>query len=405
MGNPIIATRASGVRVVASASTWIEGEALRQLDATAALPGMLEAVGMPDLHPGKGSPVGAAFLSDGLVRPSLVGSDIGCGMSLWQTDLSLRRFDPGRVAARLEGLDGPWEGDVAAFLADRGILPTPFDASAGTVGHGNHFLEFQAVHELRDPAAAARVGLTEGRAVLLVHTGSRGFGEAILRAHAERHADAPLRADSPEGEAYMAEHARAVAWAKANRELAALRAMEAAGGTGSRLLDVCHNAVVPVAAAGCACMLHRKGAAPGDAGPVVVPGSRGDVSVLVEPTPGRADALWSIAHGAGRRIARHEAKGKLKGRYRREDLRRNPFGGVVVCGDDRLLWEEAPGAYKDAASVVGDLEEAGLVRVVAVLRPLVTFKCSRDPGGDARRDKEDRLRGRREARAAKTGAR
>jgi hypothetical protein len=37
MGNPIIATRASGVRVVASASTWIEGEALRQLDAAGAL--------------------------------------------------------------------------------------------------------------------------------------------------------------------------------------------------------------------------------------------------------------------------------------------------------------------------------------------------------------------------------
>src|SRR3712207_5098212 len=91
-------------------------------------------------------------------------------------------------------------------------------------------------------------------------------------------------------------------------------------------------------------------------GPVVIPGSRGDVSFLVEPVPDRDDALWSLAHGAGRKLARHEAKAKLKGRWRREDLERNPFGGRVVCGDDRLLWEEAPGAYKDASSVVGDLE-------------------------------------------------
>jgi len=405
MGNPVIATRAPGVRVVASASTWIEGEALRQLDVTAALPGMAESVGMPDLHPGKGSPVGAAFLSRDLIRPALVGSDIGCGMALWQTGLSLRRVDPGRLADRLEGLDAPWDGDAAAWLAARGLPATAHDAALGTPGSGNHFLEFQAVQVVRDPGAAARIGLDPGRALLLVHTGSRGLGEAILRAHAARHGDAPLRADEPEGEAYMVAHDGAVAWARANRDLVAHRALGAAGTEGRLLLDVCHNAVVPVLRSGCACLLHRKGAAPADRGPVVVPGSRGDLSFLVEPVAERDEALWSLAHGAGRKIARHEARGKLRGRYRRDELLRNPFGGAVVCGDERLLWEEAPAAYKDAAGVVSDLEAAGLARVVAVLRPLVTFKCSRDPDGPARRDKEARLRDRREARSAKRGDR
>src|SRR4051794_15208835 len=187
MGTPIIATRALGVRVVASASTWIEGEALRQLDAAGALPGMREAVGMPDLHPGKNGPVGAAFLSDRLIRPALVGSDIGCGMALWQTDLPLRRAAPARVAARLDGIDHPWDGDAAGWLAARGLQATAHDASLGTVGHGNHFLEVQAVVEIRDPDAAGRVGVDPGRVLLLVHTGSRGLGEAVLRAHAERH--------------------------------------------------------------------------------------------------------------------------------------------------------------------------------------------------------------------------
>ncbi|MFH6785381.1 MULTISPECIES: hypothetical protein [Methylobacterium] len=33
-------------------------------------------------------------------------------MALWQTDLSLRRADPERIAVRLDGLDTPWD-DVA----------------------------------------------------------------------------------------------------------------------------------------------------------------------------------------------------------------------------------------------------------------------------------------------------
>jgi release factor H-coupled RctB family protein len=35
---------------------------------------------MPDLHPGRGIPVGAAFAFDGVVRPALVGGDAGCGV-------------------------------------------------------------------------------------------------------------------------------------------------------------------------------------------------------------------------------------------------------------------------------------------------------------------------------------
>ncbi len=402
MGTSPIVERGPGVRVIASESTWIEGDALRQLDDTARLPGMIRAAGMPDLHPGKGSPVGAAFLSRDVIRPALVGSDIGCGMALWATDLRERKARPDRLAERLEGLDEPWEGDPEAWLAERGLAPTPFDSALGTVGHGNHFAELQAVHALRDAETFARMGLEEDRVMLLVHTGSRGFGESVLRAHAERFGAQGLAAGSPEAAAYMTEHDRAVAWAKANRDLVAHRMLESVGADARPVLDVCHNNVVEAAVDGCACWLHRKGAAPADKGPVVIPGSRGDVSFLVEPVPDRDDALWSLAHGAGRKLARHEAKAKLKGRWRREDLERNPFGGRVVCGDDRLLWEEAPGAYKDASSVVGDLEAAGLLRVVAVLRPIVTFKCSLGLArAAAGRDKAARLRERKAAREAK----
>src|SRR5688572_3269338 len=75
------------VRLFASAQSWIEGEAVRQLYATAKLDGMRRAVGFPDLHPGKGTPVGAAFVTEGVIYPHLIGGDIGCGMALFKTDL------------------------------------------------------------------------------------------------------------------------------------------------------------------------------------------------------------------------------------------------------------------------------------------------------------------------------
>src|SRR5512143_3230891 len=80
----------TNVRLFASAQSWIEGEALRQLYATSGLEGMRLAVGFPDLHPGKGSPVGATFVPEGLIYPSLIGGDSGCGMSLFKTDLVQR---------------------------------------------------------------------------------------------------------------------------------------------------------------------------------------------------------------------------------------------------------------------------------------------------------------------------
>jgi release factor H-coupled RctB family protein len=68
------------VRLLASKRNWIEGEAVSQLKKTAELPGVRLAVGLPDLHPGRGHPVGAAFVTEGGVYPQLVGNDVGCGM-------------------------------------------------------------------------------------------------------------------------------------------------------------------------------------------------------------------------------------------------------------------------------------------------------------------------------------
>jgi release factor H-coupled RctB family protein len=365
------------VRVVATARTWIEGEAVAQLEATARLPGMRAAIGMPDLHPGKGSPIGAAFLSEGVVYPHLVGNDIGCGMGLWSTDLLRRKARRDRWADRLDDLDGPWDGDPAAALAEAGVAATDFDASLGTIGGGNHFAELQQVDRVEDADALARLGVDPDRLVLLVHSGSRGLGESVLRAHVDEFAAAGLKDGDEAAAGYLRRHDHATAWARVNRAVIARRFAEALGAERTPVLDVGHNRVDAATHAGCRCWLHRKGAAPATEGPVVIPGSRGSASYIVVPDAARTDAGWSLAHGAGRKWKRGDAKARLRERYRPEQLTQTALGGRVICEDRDLLYEEAPEAYKDIDSVVAALLEAGLCRVVATLRPLITYKTRR----------------------------
>ena len=362
------------VRIIASPRSWIEGEAVRQLESTARLPGMRLAVGMPDLHPGRGTPVGAAFATRGVLYPHLVGNDIGCGIALWRTDLSRRKARRDRWASRLSGLELPWDGDSGEWLAQAGVPRTESDRSLGTIGGGNHFAELSAVDEILDPVAFRVLGLEEDRFVLLVHSGSRGLGEAILREHLEHHGARGLSDGSPEGARYLERHTHAVTWARANRALIAPRFLSSLGAGGERVLDLCHNSVTPAELGGEDLWLHRKGAAPADKGPVVIAGSRGTRSYLVLPTGKNEVNARSLAHGAGRKWPRGDVKGRLERRFSAEALTRTELGGVVICEDRNLLFEEAPQAYKNIDRVIADLAEAGLIRVVASLSPLITYK-------------------------------
>ena len=102
---------------------------------------MEKVVGMPDLHPGKGGPVGAAFLSKSKIYPFLIGNDIGCGMEFYQTTLKAGKIKRDKWAKKLIGLDEPWDGDVRAFLANHNVTVDSFDLAHGTIGGGNHFVE------------------------------------------------------------------------------------------------------------------------------------------------------------------------------------------------------------------------------------------------------------------------
>jgi release factor H-coupled RctB family protein len=362
------------MRVVASPKNWIEGSAIQQLEKTASLAGMRLAVGLPDLHPGKDSPIGAAFAVEGWLYPTLVGNDIGCGIGLWRTRLSAKAIKREVWADRLRDLDGMWSGNTTAFLESRGIEPSGFEDSPGTIGGGNHFAELQRIENI---AGSESYGLERESIYLCVHSGSRGFGEAILRKHADRSGAKSLAIGSPDADQCVRQHDHAKRWASANRELVATRILERLKTDGERILDICHNQVEQRPVGEYACWIHRKGAAPSTDGPVLIPGSRRAMSYVVAPREGGDRHAFSIAHGAGRKWSRSESRGRLERRFSAKDLIRTELGSHVICEDKELLYEEAPQAHKNISIVIDDLVQAGLIDVVATLRPVLTYKVRR----------------------------
>ncbi len=368
----------TNTRLIASSRNWIEGEAVRQLCATARLPGVTLAVGLPDLHPGKGGPIGAAFVTSGVIHPYLIGGDIGCGMALFSTGLLRRKAKLDRWSELRFDLEHPWEGDAYERLASAGLCTTQFVESFGTLGGGNHFAELQAVEKIEDKSAFEALGLAKDELVSLVHSGSRGLGPSVLETYVEEHGAGGVDALSDAATNYLLLHDHAVNWAKANRATLAERFVTTLGGESAHVLDAGHNSISCRNVEGETVWLHRKGAAPSDQGPIVIPGSRGTLSYLVQPTGDGASHGWSLAHGAGRKWTRSETRLRVRERFHRDELVQTGLGGRVICEERDLLYEEAPMAYKNIEVVIGDLVEAGLVSVIATLRPLLTYKTRKE---------------------------
>jgi tRNA-splicing ligase RtcB (3'-phosphate/5'-hydroxy nucleic acid ligase) len=433
-------------RVFASRRMIESGEldnALQQVRNVAALPGIVGAsYAMPDIHWGYGFPIGgvAAFdVDEGIVSPGGVGYDIACGVRLIRSDLSgeearerlpallheLSRsiptgtgrgggLQPGpneleqvlRVGARwavergfgdesdLErsedagALEGAEPGEVSERAYERG------QATLGSLGSGNHFLEVQEVAEIVDQDAAAEYGLEEGTLTVMIHSGSRGLGHQVCtdflremeRAASREHIELPDRQlacasfSGDTGSRYYGAMVAASNFARANRQVMTglvRRSFEHTFGQGRDLglvYDVCHNIAKVERHDGRDVVVHRKGATrsfPGQ--PVLIPGDMQRASwVLRGLETSLQRSFGSTCHGAGRVLGRREAKRRITG----EDLKRqlDEAGVLVKAGKVALLVEEAPQAYKDVSEVVDVCEGAGLSAKVARLRPLAVLK-------------------------------
>ena len=285
----------------------------------------------------------------------------------------------------------------------------------GTLGAGNHFLEIQRVDEIYDGEAARAMGLTgEGQVMVMVHTGSRGCGYQICddwlkvmhQAYRKYNIDLPdpqlacAPARSSEANDYFAAMACGANYAWANRQLITHWVRESFQKVLGRRSEELDMGIVYDLAHNIAKLeehefegkrrkvyVHRKGATrafgPGRrevvpayrslGQPVLIPGNMGSESfVLLGTERAMTDTFGSACHGAGRVMSRHQA---IRQFGERQVLAALAEMGIYARGaSESVISEEAPGAYKDVASVVEVCSGAGIARKVARLKPMGVMK-------------------------------
>ena len=360
--------------VYCGAKTWLEGPAVEQFKRVTAFPGALAGAAFPDLHPGRGVPVGAAFLFEKFIYPALIGNDIGCGMTLFSTGIKEHKFKKDKLFRKL-GSD-PEKTLRKTSLERLGAMTESVqdpENMLGTLGHGNHFAEFLAVEKILDSEKCEALGVRKNDLLLLVHAGSRCYGEMLWRDVAAKYGSEGLAADSQECAKYLAKHAELIQWAAFNRRLTGKALADMAACDAAELLDSVHNSITPF---GENCFLHRKGASNVESGtPVIVAGSRGSYSYLVSPAGNGKENVYSIAHGAGRKWNRQSTRDRVRAKHDDvQQLLKTKLGSDVICPDKDLLYEEAPEAYKDVSTVISDLQSFKLAEPLAELRPVVNIK-------------------------------
>jgi len=347
--------------IIASSKNWIDTRSVDALKQIRDYKGVKKVVGLPDLSVGN-IPNGMSILTKNRVYPHLIGGDIGCGMSLFEIPLKPKKIKVERFSKHLLKLES---------LDDIELDRPHLGYHLGSIGKGNHFAELHLVNEIKDQEAFEALSLSKTSLYALVHSGSRAFGQIVFDRVAGKYN--PSEGLSPtDAKVYLTEHDKAMEYAKQSREEIVLRLLKAIKiESGMKMVsDTAHNSILETDEG----WIHRKGATPTNSGAVIIAGSRGTLSYLVMPTEHTKDSNYSLAHGAGRKWERSSAEAKLRNRYSKADLTRTPIGARILCRDSKLLYEEAPQAYKNIDIVISDLVEAKLATVVASFRPILTYK-------------------------------
>ncbi len=348
--------------IIASERNWIDSRSVETLRQIAHFQGVQRVVGLPDLSVGH-VPNGMAVATTERIYPHLIGGDIGCGMALYETAVRGKKIRAERFARHLTKLDSLYD-------IEDGEEP---GCHLGTIGRGNHFAELHVVESVADRELFDALGIDAGSLYILVHSGSRAYGQIVFdRVSGSYEPGSGIDAADEEAARYLASHDTAIGYARESRRIIAGRLAAAIRIERDlrTVSDTAHNSITRRDGQ----WLHRKGATPTDQGAVMIAGSRGSLSYLVQPAADTAHSLHSLAHGAGRKWERNSARGKLSHKYTRSDLERTAIGSRVLCRDKALLYEEAPQAYKDIEVVIGDLVDAGLATVIASFRPILTYK-------------------------------
>ena len=348
---------------------------------------------MPDLHGGKGMPIGTILATKDVVIPNAVGVDIGCGMCAVKTYIKVETIE--QEVLRKQIMRGirkqiPLGMEHHKEAQEEKYMPANHDVDSmtivkrqyvsatkqvGTLGGGNHFIELQSDDE--------------GWLWIMIHSGSRNLGKQVCDYYSrvamilnERYFSSvkpelnlpflPLK--TKEFNEYWSEMQYCIDFGLCNRKLIMQRIEEVISDAIPNvefepMINIAHNYAAWETHFDEACIVHRKGATSAKMGEIgIIPGSQGTSSYIVEGL-GNPLSFMSCSHGAGRVMSRTEAVKSLNLAEEIQKLDEKGIVHAIRCQEDL---EEASSAYKNIEEVIG--QETDLVKIRTHLFPIAVIK-------------------------------
>ncbi|WP_276483000.1 RtcB family protein [Paraflavitalea pollutisoli] len=360
----------------------IEQNALEQLQQYAQQPDVNKICAFTDIHfcAEKALPVGVAFQTTDHCYPLITGKDIGCGVMYLKVSKQywLKPFNK--------------QEHYRAFLLAHTRM------TDDGLGGGNHFLSIEEdddhIYLLCHTGTRDRGIALYQQCIQLTRDFSRQYGRSVDFVHRDFLSESFIRYYNDtlqygyerrkqfclktlvflQQANYLAAHKPAIPRDYPQRDYRQIDAQGVLHGTPYRLEDSMHNHLRWQTGS----VIHRKGSTelvPGQTAVIPLSMSRG--SLLVKATGAAADALYSCAHGAGRKLSRFDTmkywktvlKEKQRKAYRQQFSELLDRSGNFPNG----YIQEFDFAYKEAGDI---LDHMPYLQEVTHTRPIVTVKYS-----------------------------
>jgi RNA-splicing ligase RtcB len=328
---------------------------------------------MPDCHIGNGAMVGFTMSMNEYVVPSVIGVDIGCGITA---------YNLGHLTTKSEKLDNFIRKNIpsGAGVHDKSLIEPTFIkqliknldlneghvmCSLGSLGGGNHFIELDKDEH--------------NNIWLVIHSGSRNLGLQVAYYHQAKAKELMkeiyngssayfgleyLPIDQG-GQQYIEDMVATQKYASLNRELMAKLIIEKFYKLRIDKLEKIesvHNYI------DLQNKIVRKGAISAQEGEkVIIPLNRA-YGCLIGTGKSGAEYNYSAPHGAGRIMNRGEAKHKVSLEAYQKSMK-----GIFTTTVSKRTLDESPMVYKRPKFIIENV--SNLIDIEQTIKPVYSFKA------------------------------
>lgn len=424
-------------------------DVIKQAESVSKLPSLYKDVYlMPDYHKGYGFPIGAVAAFKNVISPGGIGYDVNCGVRLLFLPISkeillekklellnrisnqvpigfgsksnYNNLDFNRVC--VEGLtylneiglacendiintnyNGSMKGSLD-YVSDKAILRGK--RSLGSLGAGNHFIDFLEISKIDDnndyKILNREIIKNRDGILLMIHTGSRGFGHQVITDYIKRIRDenisdfdrleekdlAYITKDSEMFNEFLLSMNAAANFAFVNRQLISNQVLDILDDIykirGDLIYDISHNLATIEKYDSQQLIVHRKGATLALGGknfshkyyknqPIIVPGSYMSSSYLLFACENDFNlSMQSCCHGSGRSLSRKSAKESFDVFEIKKELRDKSI--ILKATSKDAILEEYGASYKDSSEIINTIESVGIAKFVIKCEPFIVFQ-------------------------------